>query len=128
MLFIFSIVFKKIYKIFSRSHRIQFLFVKLTWMPLQLLSLLERYFLFWFLYFTLLLKGGFWLVSLKKLLMVTFFMRPKKTVVHIFYCNFRFITMTIYSVYVVNKAGGLIFQYDHQKVNTEMEKTFRYVK
>lgn len=35
--------------------------------------------------------------------------------------------MTIYSVYVVNKAGGLIFQYDHQKVVSEMEKTFRYL-
>ncbi|CAK8698187.1 unnamed protein product [Clavelina lepadiformis] len=34
--------------------------------------------------------------------------------------------MTVFSVYVVNKAGGLIFQYDHQKQNVEMEKTFSY--
>ena len=34
--------------------------------------------------------------------------------------------MTIYSVYVINKAGGLIYQYDHHKSLYENEKTFRY--
>ena len=34
--------------------------------------------------------------------------------------------MTIYSVYVINKAGGLIYQYDHHKPLYENEKTFRY--
>lgn len=34
--------------------------------------------------------------------------------------------MPVYSVYIVNKAGGLIFQYDHHKPNFEMEKTFGY--
>lgn len=34
--------------------------------------------------------------------------------------------MTIFSCFVVNKAGGLIFQYDHHKETVEMEKTFSY--
>ncbi|XP_039251526.1 trafficking protein particle complex subunit 4-like [Styela clava] len=34
--------------------------------------------------------------------------------------------MTIYSVFVINKAGGLIFQYDHHKPVIEMEKTFGF--
>nr|XP_002126416.1 trafficking protein particle complex subunit 4-like [Ciona intestinalis] len=34
--------------------------------------------------------------------------------------------MTVFSVYVVNKAGGLVFQYDHQKTSIELEKTFSY--
>jgi len=34
--------------------------------------------------------------------------------------------MTIFSVYIINKAGGLIYQYDHHKNDLEMEKTFRY--
>jgi len=34
--------------------------------------------------------------------------------------------MTIYSVYVINKAGGLIYQYDHHKPLYENEKTFSF--
>ena len=34
--------------------------------------------------------------------------------------------MTVYGVYVINKAGGLIFQYDHYKPVIEIEKTFGY--
>uniref|UniRef100_T1J409 Trafficking protein particle complex subunit n=1 Tax=Strigamia maritima TaxID=126957 RepID=T1J409_STRMM len=32
----------------------------------------------------------------------------------------------IYSVYVVSKAGGLIFHYDHKFSKVEVEKTFSY--
>ena len=38
-------------RVSSRSHRKQFLFVKLIQVPLQLLSLLERYLFTWFLFF-----------------------------------------------------------------------------
>lgn len=34
--------------------------------------------------------------------------------------------MVIYSVYVVNKAGGLIYQYDNYVPRAEAEKTFGY--
>lgn len=34
--------------------------------------------------------------------------------------------MTIFSVYIVNRAGGLIFQLDHSQPRTEVEKTFSY--
>uniref|UniRef100_A0A669BW37 Trafficking protein particle complex subunit n=3 Tax=Pseudocrenilabrinae TaxID=318546 RepID=A0A669BW37_ORENI len=34
--------------------------------------------------------------------------------------------MVIYSVYVVNKAGGLIYQYDNYVPRAEVEKTFSY--
>ncbi|ESP03514.1 hypothetical protein LOTGIDRAFT_237630 [Lottia gigantea] len=34
--------------------------------------------------------------------------------------------MGIFSVYIVNKAGGLIYQYDHNSQRTEIEKTFSY--
>ncbi|XP_077993374.1 trafficking protein particle complex subunit 4-like [Glandiceps talaboti] len=34
--------------------------------------------------------------------------------------------MAIYSVYVVNRAGGLIYQLDHTSAKTEIEKTFSY--
>lgn len=34
--------------------------------------------------------------------------------------------MGIFSVYVVNKAGGLIYQYDNNVPRTEVEKTFSY--
>jgi len=34
--------------------------------------------------------------------------------------------MTIFSVYIVSKAGGLIFQYDHKIPKVEVEKTFSY--
>lgn len=34
--------------------------------------------------------------------------------------------MAIFSVYVVNKAGGLIYQYDNYVPRTEVEKTFSY--
>ncbi|XP_061406968.1 LOW QUALITY PROTEIN: trafficking protein particle complex subunit 4 [Lethenteron reissneri] len=34
--------------------------------------------------------------------------------------------MAIFSVYIVNKAGGLIFQYDNYAPKTEVEKTFSY--
>lgn len=34
--------------------------------------------------------------------------------------------MTIYSVYIINKAGGLIYQYDHNQNRPELEKTFAY--
>lgn len=34
--------------------------------------------------------------------------------------------MVIFSVYVVNKAGGLIYQYDNYVPRSEVEKTFSY--
>lgn len=34
--------------------------------------------------------------------------------------------MAIFSVYVVNKAGGLIYQYDSYSPRSEAEKTFSY--
>ncbi|XP_070548663.1 trafficking protein particle complex subunit 4-like [Ptychodera flava] len=34
--------------------------------------------------------------------------------------------MAIYAVYVVNRAGGLIYQLDHSNAKTEIEKTFSY--
>lgn len=34
--------------------------------------------------------------------------------------------MAIFSVYVVNKAGGLIYQYDNYVPRTEVEKTFSH--
>ena len=34
--------------------------------------------------------------------------------------------MTIFSVYIINKAGGLIFQYDHNIPRPEVEKTFSF--
>ena len=34
--------------------------------------------------------------------------------------------MTIYSAYIINKAGGLIYQYDHNVSRPEVEKTFSY--
>uniref|UniRef100_A0A7N5ZPE7 Trafficking protein particle complex subunit n=1 Tax=Anabas testudineus TaxID=64144 RepID=A0A7N5ZPE7_ANATE len=34
--------------------------------------------------------------------------------------------MVIFSVYVVNKAGGLIYQYDNYVPRAEVEKTFSY--
>jgi len=34
--------------------------------------------------------------------------------------------MAIFSVYVVNKAGGLIYQYDNYVPRTEVEKTFSF--
>ena len=46
--------------------------------------------------------------------------------IYLFQVSFRKLNMTIYSVYVINKAGGLIYQYDHHKPLYENEKTFRY--
>lgn len=34
--------------------------------------------------------------------------------------------MTIFSAYIINKAGGLIYQYDHNVSRPEVEKTFSY--
>ncbi|KAK7093756.1 trafficking protein particle complex subunit 4-like [Littorina saxatilis] len=34
--------------------------------------------------------------------------------------------MAIYSVYIINKAGGLIYQHDHNASRPEVEKTFSY--
>jgi hypothetical protein len=34
--------------------------------------------------------------------------------------------MAIFSVYIVNKAGGLIYQHDHNASRPEVEKTFSY--
>ncbi|XP_041370069.1 trafficking protein particle complex subunit 4-like [Gigantopelta aegis] len=34
--------------------------------------------------------------------------------------------MAIFTIYIINKAGSLIFHYDHQKTRPEMEKTFSY--
>lgn len=34
--------------------------------------------------------------------------------------------MAIFSVYIVNKAGGLIYQHDHNASRPEIEKTFSY--
>jgi len=34
--------------------------------------------------------------------------------------------MTIYSVYIINKAGGLIYQHDHNVPRLEIEKTFSF--
>ena len=54
-------------RVISKSHRKRFLFVELIQMPLRLLSLLRKFFFFWFLLNSpLVLKGRFWLVSPKK--------------------------------------------------------------
>ena len=34
--------------------------------------------------------------------------------------------MPIFSVYVINRAGGLIYQMDHTQPKTEVEKTFSF--
>lgn len=34
--------------------------------------------------------------------------------------------MAIFSVYVLNRAGGLIYHYDHHTPKSEIEKTFSY--
>lgn len=34
--------------------------------------------------------------------------------------------MAIYSIYILSKSGGLIFQYDHTSTKVEVEKTFTY--
>ena len=34
--------------------------------------------------------------------------------------------MAIYSVYIINRAGGLIYQLDHQNPKVEVEKTFGF--
>lgn len=34
--------------------------------------------------------------------------------------------MAVLSVYIINKAGGLIYQYDHNSSRPEIEKTFGY--
>ena len=34
--------------------------------------------------------------------------------------------MAIFSVYIINRAGGLIYQYDHSMPKSEVEKTFSY--
>lgn len=34
--------------------------------------------------------------------------------------------MAIFSVYVLNRAGGLIYHYDHYTPKSEIEKTFSY--
>ena len=34
--------------------------------------------------------------------------------------------MAIFSVYIINRAGGLIYQYDHNMPKVEVEKTFSY--
>ena len=36
------------------------------------------------------------------------------------------ITMAIYAVYIINKAGGLIYQYDHNSPRIEVEKTVSF--
>lgn len=34
--------------------------------------------------------------------------------------------MVVFSVYVISKSGGLIYNYDHSPVVTEIEKTFSF--
>lgn len=34
--------------------------------------------------------------------------------------------MVVYSVYVISKSGGLIYNYDHNLTSPEVEKTFSY--
>jgi len=34
--------------------------------------------------------------------------------------------MTIFSVYIINKAGGLIYQHEHTVSRPEVEKTFSF--
>ncbi len=34
--------------------------------------------------------------------------------------------MAIFGVYIINRAGGLIYQYDHNLPKIEVEKTFSY--
>ena len=34
--------------------------------------------------------------------------------------------MAIFSVYILNRAGGLIYHYDHFTPKNEIEKTFSY--
>ena len=32
----------------------------------------------------------------------------------------------MYGIYIINRAGGLIYQYDHNMPRVEVEKTFSY--
>ena len=65
------------FKVLSRSHHRQFLFVKLIFIPLQLLSLFERCIFSWFLLYSILvLKGGFWVSFTKKIAYSDFVKRP----------------------------------------------------
>ena len=34
--------------------------------------------------------------------------------------------MAIFGVYIINRAGGLIYQYDHNMPKVEVEKTYSY--
>lgn len=34
--------------------------------------------------------------------------------------------MVVYSVFVISKSGGLIYNYDHSQSTSEVEKTFSY--
>lgn len=34
--------------------------------------------------------------------------------------------MVVYSVFVISKSGGLIYNYDHSQSSSEIEKTFSY--
>uniref|UniRef100_A0A0P4Y645 Trafficking protein particle complex subunit n=1 Tax=Daphnia magna TaxID=35525 RepID=A0A0P4Y645_9CRUS len=34
--------------------------------------------------------------------------------------------MAIYSIFILSKSGGLIYQYDHTSIKIEVEKTFTY--
>ena len=34
--------------------------------------------------------------------------------------------MTIYSIFIINKAGGLIYQHENTSPKIEVEKTFSY--
>ena len=74
------------FRVFLRSHCKQFLFVKLTRMPLCLLLLLKRYFFSWFLLYSILaLKGGFWVSFTKNITYDDFLKIPKFVYIWIVY-------------------------------------------
>ena len=75
----------KIKRVSSKSHCKRFLFVKLTWIRLWLLSLLERSFFSWFLLYSILvLKGAFWVSFTKKIVCSDLWKIPVKSTLFYF--------------------------------------------
>ena len=44
----------------------------------------------------------------------------------IFLCTLAVTTMTIHSLYILSKSGGLIYQHDHNLPTIDNEKTFSF--
>lgn len=95
------------------------------------------------------LKWGLTLVVKSAFLLVPFWFSDRRGFFHlpifnvIGLCVFRFITdsarrlevfvaewhwchMAIFGVYIINRAGGLIYQYDHNMPRVEVEKTYGF--